>query len=323
MANRYFCENVMTRLLVLAAGLFLLLGGPAFATCTEVNVTGVQAINVPASDAGPSIFGTTSGAQSFRAPGATGACFFWRETTFRLKQFGAPGSLTITANSGAVPGSTALLGTTSLASASTTDYLDRTAAFAAPVQITAGSDYTVIASAPGGTAADYYKLGLQPGNPYSNGQYCFWNGATWDCTSNTDLRLAICIESCSVNTGCVRTQGYWKNHSEAWPVASLELGTVSYTKAQLLTILGTPVRGNGLISLAHQLIAAKLNLLNGAAVPLAIQDAIADADNLIGNLVVPPIGGGSLSTSSTSALINALDQYNNGLTPGGPTHCGD
>src|SRR5688572_26907655 len=62
---------------------------------------------------------------------------------------------------------------------------------------------------------------------------------------------------------CVFTQGYWKNHAEAWPVSTLVLGTVSYSQAQLLEILRTPVRGNGLISLAHQLIAAKLNVANG------------------------------------------------------------
>ena len=44
----------------------------------------------------------------------------------------------------------------------------------------------------------------------------------------------------------------------------LTLGTVTYSQAQLLAIFNTPVRGNGLISLAHQLIAAKLNILAGA-----------------------------------------------------------
>src|SRR5688572_23676843 len=61
-------------------------------------------------------------------------------------------------------------------------------------------------------------------------------------------------------SGCTLTQGYWKNHPEAWPVASLELGSVTYSKAQLLSIFRTPVSGNGLVSLAHQLIAAKLNV---------------------------------------------------------------
>src|SRR5262245_15647908 len=56
---------------------------------------------------------------------------------------------------------------------------------------------------------------------------------------------------------CVFTQGFWKTHPEAWPVSSLKLGNIIYTKTQLLSIFNTPAAGNGLISLAHQLIAAK------------------------------------------------------------------
>ncbi|MGH9930975.1 MAG: hypothetical protein ACREA9_17345 [Pyrinomonadaceae bacterium] len=121
--------------------------------------------------------------------------------------------------------------------------------------------------------------------------------------------------------GCTRTQGYWKNHADAWPVQSLTLGTVTYTKAQLISILRTPVRGNGLISLSYQLIAAKLNQASGTSVPPAVASAIAAADALIGGLVVPPIGSGSLAPDSTSSLTAILDAYNNGLTAGGPPHC--
>ena len=124
-----------------------------------------------------------------------------------------------------------------------------------------------------------------------------------------------------VDFGCTYTQGYWKNHPEAWPVATLMLGTVSYNQAELLSIFDQSVGGNGLISLAHQLIAAKLNAANGAFVPVGVAAAIADADTLIDGLVVPPIGTGYLAPSATSTLTNDLDQYNQGLYPGGPPHC--
>src|SRR5215212_8064841 len=88
---------------------------------------------------------------------------------------------------------------------------------------------------------------------------------------------------------CAFTQGYWKNHPEAWPVDSLELGSVTYSRDALLDIFHQPVAGNGLISLAHQLIAAKLNVANGADDD-DIGDEIAAADLLIGGRVVPPIG---------------------------------
>jgi hypothetical protein len=119
---------------------------------------------------------------------------------------------------------------------------------------------------------------------------------------------------------CTYTQGYWKTHEDQWPVTSLTLGTVSYTQAQLLDILDRSVQGNGLVSLAHQLIAAKLNVANGAF-PDDIAQTILDADALIGSLVVPPIGSGYLSPSSTSALTEMLDDYNNGII--GPGHCDD
>lgn len=127
--------------------------------------------------------------------------------------------------------------------------------------------------------------------------------------------------ACCAGTRCVYTQGYWKNHASAWPVSSLRLGSVGYEAGQLLSILRQPVRGNGLVSLGHQLIAAKLNRANGAAVPPSVATAIQDADAAIGGRIIPPIGTGSVSTASTSGLVGALDRYNNGRTQGGPPHC--
>jgi hypothetical protein len=110
---------------------------------------------------------------------------------------------------------------------------------------------------------------------------------------------------------CLFTQGYWKNHPLEWPVTSLTLGTVSYTKTELLSILNTPAQGNGLIFLAHQLIATKLNIALGAS-GTAIASTVAAADALIDGLVVPPIGGGYLAPSSASGYTNLMDDYNNG-----------
>lgn len=99
------------------------------------------------------------------------------------------------------------------------------------------------------------------------------------------------------------------------------LGTRSYSQAELLSILDTPVRGNGLISLSHQLIAAKLNAPGGTIIPVSVANAMAVADAMIGSKEVPAIGNGFLSTASTSLLTATLDQFNNGNTPGGPPHC--
>ena len=127
---------------------------------------------------------------------------------------------------------------------------------------------------------------------------------------------------------CTFTIGYWKTHGagachngnnpDAWPVTNLTLGTVNYTAAQLCAILNQPTAGNGLVSLAHQLIAAKLNIANGAD-GSAVNATISAADAQIGALVIPPVGGGFLSPASTSGKTQTLDDFNNGLI--GPGHC--
>lgn len=80
-----------------------------------------------------------------------------------------------------------------------------------------------------------------------------------------------------------------------------------------------PVASNGLIDLAHQLIAAKLNIANGAD-GSSINTTITQADALIGNLIVPPIGTGYLSPADVSAYVQALTEFNEGTT--GPGSCG-
>lgn len=128
--------------------------------------------------------------------------------------------------------------------------------------------------------------------------------------------------------GCTYTQGYWKTHGPApkgnnsneWPVTSLTLGNVTYTEAELQAIFNQAVKGNGLVSLSHQLIAAKLNVANGAD-NSAIAGTIADADALIAGLIVPPVGGDSLKSNVTSSLNDALTAFNEGAA--GPGHCGD
>jgi len=133
---------------------------------------------------------------------------------------------------------------------------------------------------------------------------------------------------------CTYTQGYWKTHGpgdchqgnneNVWPVTSLFLGTVTYTDVQLCSIFNTAAgsgkKANGLISLAHQVIAAKFNVGIGAGCAAAAT-AIAQADALIGNLVVPPVGIGFLNPSDTSALTKTLDDFNNGILAGCPAHC--
>ena len=121
--------------------------------------------------------------------------------------------------------------------------------------------------------------------------------------------------------GCTLTQGGYKNNFNFKVVASagVTLGTRKYTPAEVNTILGTPVRGNGLVSLAHQLIAAKLNIYYGAVAPQSVLSAITSADAMIGQMVVPAVGTDYLLPSATANLTSTLDAFNNGKL--GPQHC--
>jgi hypothetical protein len=137
--------------------------------------------------------------------------------------------------------------------------------------------------------------------------------------------LTVTVQSTTLAQNCTFTQGYWKTHPSAWPASCLPmtLGSNSYTQTQLLSILGQAVVGNGAVSLAHQLIAAKLNVCQGAIPGSTISGCIASANTLLsacGANKIPPIGTCSLSTSSTYAANTCLDNFNNGVT--GPGHCG-
>jgi hypothetical protein len=121
---------------------------------------------------------------------------------------------------------------------------------------------------------------------------------------------------------CTLTLGFWKNHVAAFrartPNDGLNIGNVRYTEDQLLSILKNVPAGNGLIQLGRQLITAKLN---GGQFDPAIKDVVAQADALIGNKVIPPVGSGFLKPSVTGSLIEQLTDFNEGKL--GTPHCGD
>ena len=64
---------------------------------------------------------------------------------------------------------------------------------------------------------------------------------------------------------CTYSFGYWKNHPDEWPVEEITIGDLAYNKEQAIEILETaPAGGDPTYILAHQLIAAKINILKGA-----------------------------------------------------------
>jgi hypothetical protein len=134
-----------------------------------------------------------------------------------------------------------------------------------------------------------------------------------DFTSNLNCSTAACPIGCDPN---VKSFGFWKQHfPDAWPADVLAngmtIGCQSYTAAQLESILlATPAGGNELIALAHQVINARMNIVNGAgsAYVAAVSLDLANAEALMCTVgAVPPVGTGSLNGAQAGPLTLALD----------------
>jgi hypothetical protein len=100
-------------------------------------------------------------------------------------------------------------------------------------------------------------------------------------------------------------------------VNALTIGGKTYTKAQLISILQTPPKGDATYILIHQLIAALLNQASGADTS-TVNQTITDAQAF---LAAHPLGSNPSDPDRQKAinLANKLDQFNNGLI--GPGHC--
>jgi len=112
---------------------------------------------------------------------------------------------------------------------------------------------------------------------------------------------------------CTRTQGYWKNHPDDWPVEEITIGGILYTKDEAIDILKTPVRDDMTIAMFYQLAAAMLNVYNGVAYE-CIDITIFDADDwMIDNPLGSDVEASSDAWTIGEPLKDLLDDYNNGL----------
>ena len=122
-----------------------------------------------------------------------------------------------------------------------------------------------------------------------------------------DFGYKIPVASCG--TGTI---GYWKTHPEAWPVTSIKIGGVVYTREQAIQIMSTPTKTDKTYNLFAQLVAAKLN------VGIGNQSSCIETDILAADawLAANPVGSGVKSSSAAwqaiSGSFTRLDSYNNG-----------
>lgn len=135
-----------------------------------------------------------------------------------------------------------------------------------------------------------------------------------------ELGAPVC--GCQQPKGCTRTQGYWKSKpGVVWPAPYGRSAMFFSSGLTWQQVLDTPPKGgNAYLILAHQYIAARLNIAAGASAPASIQTVIANATTFFNsgaNLFT--CSGSDCETQKTWAGI--LDIYNNGLYPGAPRHC--
>jgi hypothetical protein len=108
------------------------------------------------------------------------------------------------------------------------------------------------------------------------------------------------------------TPGYWKNHPEAWPVETITVGGVEYSKAQALAFLNA-VGKDRTLTMFSSLVPAKLNVLVGND-SSCVASTIEAADAWLASYPVGSnVHAASLAWKRGEPLHRLMDNYNNGM----------
>lgn len=123
------------------------------------------------------------------------------------------------------------------------------------------------------------------------------------------------------SSGCTLTQGYWGTHSSKGPAkydatwALIGENTPFYQSGtSYYGVLQLPTKGNAYYILAHQFIAAKLNVLKGAPAPAGVNmTAIETFFSTYTPSQIGALKGANAVRAQALAWAATLDSYNNGL----------
>jgi hypothetical protein len=150
--------------------------------------------------------------------------------------------------------------------------------------------------------------------------------------TTNDTRASACSSWCicvltPCEDGCTRTQGYWKTHSEHGPApydatwAELDSGadTPFFLSGQsYVEVLWTaPKKGNAYYILAHQWIAAYLNVLSGASIPDNVLNAWLEAEDLFETYTPTEIAALKSTAAAGEASDRARSRLKSQPTDGG------
>jgi hypothetical protein len=125
---------------------------------------------------------------------------------------------------------------------------------------------------------------------------------------------------------CTLTQGYWKNHEESWTGSTMPENMFNATQTYLQVLNTPPAGGNAYYILAHQYIAALLNVEVGGVVLANYPNVETAFNNAVELFDGDDIGDINPDDTFSDAdkqmyveLATVLDKFNNGLE--GPGHC--
>lgn len=130
--------------------------------------------------------------------------------------------------------------------------------------------------------------------------------------------------------GCTLTQGYWRTHHQDaknaalqidWPEPLDESGFLCEAdeRSYLELLHESPQQGDAYLILAHQTIAAELNVASGASTTEEVESALYEAASLLTNHCGQYVAASSELGQQMVIYAGVLDDYNNGLI--GPGHC--
>lgn len=169
---------------------------------------------------------------------------------------------------------------------------------------------------------------------------------TTNDTTTIDTASANVLVHINCFQGCTLTQGYWKTHNDSFKggaptdlnwnnITTMAEKTGFFTMANSFPVAGpntepftwftvfqTPPKGNAYYNLAHQWMAAKLNVLNGASTTPAVDGALASAQAFFTTYTPDTFNAlGKKHQARKDAITWAgiLGSYNEGKT--GPGHC--
>lgn len=107
------------------------------------------------------------------------------------------------------------------------------------------------------------------------------------------------------------TPGYWKNHPEAWPVDSITIGGITYTKEEAIEKMGLP-DGDKRNTMFRSLVCAMLNVIIGNE-SSCVDQTIIDANAWWAKYYGKCVKASSKAWKCGEPLYFILDDYNNGL----------